>query len=210
MLLLLALTVLVEFVTPSCLSTSITEVCLETEQVMKINDNNNEPIKTDIRDNYFKNTTYYSRLDPLVNLTAAQEEAILERFAPFFRRHAPSVPGTFMWDGKMYTDDAGRRRRRRRRRQSPSNYVCPSDGVYSDINFCISNSSQVLQMVQMADDRQWVMTETCLNPAGNGVPNTICVDRIREIPAVVINVDYPESIAVELIQVSCCAAHDVL
>lgn len=133
----------IEVAKSACNPLAASGLCLDTQQLTKIS--LDASVRLDIRTNYYTDVAHYSKLAPIVTLTPQQIALIQDKYGAFFKPTPPAaVPSSYVYGGTVH---GGLTVGRRRRQAEP--YVCPSTGVYSDINFCISDAGDVLQMVQV-------------------------------------------------------------
>lgn len=120
-------------------------ICLELNQIQKVFAH--ETNISEIRENYYRNETFYSHLPAIVDLSDTQKTDILLQFPKFFSAEPPVVVDLedYVYNGTVNKlSDSGRRKR-----QASADYVCPSDNVYDDIQFSLSAEGNLLQMVQV-------------------------------------------------------------
>lgn len=154
----------------------------------------------DIKENYWNNRRYYSKLEPILEVTKQQKILVLKQFGFFFSELPPQVPTGFVFNGTEFRDGVGM--------ETVSGVpVCPPVSSYEDIHFVVNDQDEVLQMIEIDSLGQWVLDESCQSPIGTLV-NSICIERQRLVDAIVFNVE-TEVIDSQQIKVVSCSAEDV-
>lgn len=119
-------------------------ISLTTKQSRIIFENRDKIL--DIKKNYWNNRKYYSKLEPILELTRQQENLVLQQFGFFFSESPPPVPKGFVFNGTLFGEGVGI--------ETVSGVpVCPAVSSYEDVHFVVNGEDEVLQMIQVSITR---------------------------------------------------------
>ncbi|XP_054756448.1 uncharacterized protein LOC129262363 [Lytechinus pictus] len=139
---------------------------------------------------------------PIIQLTEEQEFIARTYYSRFFRRRdqLPPIPNDSNPDSPSIlskrTSDGARSKR-------SLSYVCPRNEQWEDVMLAINADDQLVQMVQLSDSRQWLLTESCQYTQSPTVSNVICQEVTRLVPAVVVD-SVTSEVQHQFIKVHCC------
>eukprot|EP00057_Strongylocentrotus_purpuratus_P003394 XP_003726552.1 PREDICTED: uncharacterized protein LOC100893091 [Strongylocentrotus purpuratus] len=155
-------------------------------------------------------STKYHHDSPFTHLTEEQEFIARTYYSRFFRRRdqLPPIPNDVYYSNADSPSILSKRTSEGVRSKRSLSYVCPRNEQWEDIMLAINADDQLVQMVQLSDSRQWLLTESCQYARSPTISNVICQEVVRLVSAVIVD-DATDQVRNEYIKVHCCVGVQV-